>query len=162
VAHDFNNLLGVIIGYSDLLLEELDTSDDLRRRAAEIKKAGTRAAEVTRQLLAFSRKQVLNPRVVELNSIVSETSRMLLRLLGEDIELETRLSPVSPLVKVDPAQMQQVIMNLAINARDAMPHGGRLTVETMQARLDERVHQRIVVASGNNAVPIVTDTGMGM
>ena len=162
VAHDFNNLLGVIIGYSDLLLLELPEDDPYRRRVLEIKKAGKRAADVTRQLLAFSRKQVLSPRVVDLNAIVSETTRMLLRLLGEDIQLVSRLSPSSPLLKVDPAQMQQVIMNLAINARDAMPKGGEIILETGSAILDDTVHRGRTVVPGRYAVLAITDTGMGM
>jgi len=162
VAHDFNNLLGVIIGYSDLLLEDFAEHETPRRRVAEIKKAGRRAAELTRQLLAFSRKQALFPRVIELNSIVNDTARMLLRLLGEDIELSLNLSPISPLTKVDPAQMQQVIMNLAINARDAMPHGGKMILETATATLDETSHQGVTVIPGKYVVLAIIDTGMGM
>lgn len=162
VAHDFNNLLGVIIGYSDLLLEEVAANESLRQRVVEIKRAGKRAADVTRQLLAFSRKQVLSPRIIDLNAIVSETMRMLLRLLGEDIELLSKLSPNSPRVKIDPAQMQQVIMNLAINARDAMPRGGKLILETARATLDETAHQGVTVVPGRYAVLTITDTGIGM
>ncbi|HVH88115.1 MAG TPA: MASE1 domain-containing protein, partial [Terriglobales bacterium] len=162
VAHDFNNLLGVIIGYSDLLLEEVAANESLRQRVVEIKRAGKRAADVTRQLLAFSRKQVLSPRIIDLNAIVSETTRMLLRLLGEDIELLSKLSPNSPRVKIDPAQMQQVIMNLAINARDAMPRGGKLILETARATLDETAHQGVTVVPGRYAVLTITDTGIGM
>jgi PAS domain S-box-containing protein len=125
ISHDFNNLLGVIIGYSDLLLSSPTRDDLAQHRIEEIKKAGQRAASLTRQLLAFSRKQVLTPKVLDLNTIVAETSKMLLRLLGEDIELIVKLSPVLDHVKADPTQLEQVIMNLAINARDAMPSGGK-------------------------------------
>jgi two-component system cell cycle sensor histidine kinase/response regulator CckA len=162
VAHDFNNLLGVIIGYSDLLLHQLGIGDPSRQRIQEIKKAGTRAAEVTRQLLAFSRKQVLAPKIVDLSSIVSDTAGMLLRLLGEDIELITKVSPVGARVKADPAQMEQVIMNLAVNARDAMPRGGKLILETSTAVLGEILHHEVPVAPGRYVLLAVADTGVGM
>ena len=171
VAHDFNNLLGVIIGYSDLTLQELGDDDPLRKRIGEIRNAGRRAAEVTRQLLAFSRKQVLTPKAVDLSSLVSETTRMLLRLLGEDIELITKLSPIAARVKTDPAQMQQVIMNLALNARDAMPRGGKLILETATVALDqatgstmveELTERGISVLPGQYVMVAVSDTGTGM
>ena len=171
VAHDFNNLLGVIIGYSDLTLQELGDDDPLRKRIGEIRNAGRRAAEVTRQLLAFSRKQVLTPKVVDMSSLVSETTRMLLRLLGEDVELITKLSPVAARVQTDPAQMQQVIMNLAINARDAMPRGGKLILETATVALDhatgsamveELTGRGVFVVSGQYVLLAVSDTGTGM
>ena len=171
VAHDFNNLLGVIIGYSDLTLQELGADDPLRKRIGEIRKAGKRAAEVTKQLLAFSRKQVLTPKVVDLSSLVSETTRMLLRLMGEDIELITKLSPVAARVQTDPAQMQQVIMNLALNARDAMPRGGKLILETATVALDhatgsaifeELTERGVFVIPGRYVLLAVSDTGTGM
>jgi PAS domain S-box-containing protein len=162
VAHDFNNILGVIIGYSDLVLEDLSVDDSSRRRIGQIRKAGARAAEVTRQLLAFSRKQILAPKVLDLSSIVSETARMLLRLLGEDIDLITKLSQMPIRVKADPAQMEQVIMNLAVNARDAMPSGGKLILETSTAVLDETAHNQIHIVPGRYALLTVTDTGTGM
>src|SRR5205807_8902842 len=126
IAHDFNNLLTAITGYSELTLRRLQAGDPLRRNLEEIKKAGERAASLTRQLLAFSRKQVLQPKVLELNSIVSDMDRMLRRLIGEDIDLVTMLEPQLGRVKADPGQIEQVMMNLLINARDAMPQGGKL------------------------------------
>jgi PAS domain S-box-containing protein len=162
VAHDFNNMLGVIIGYSDLVLDKLSVDDPSRRRIGQIRKAGARAAEVTRQLLAFSRKQILAPKILDLSSIVSETARMLLRLLGEDIELITKLSRMPIRVKADPAQMEQVIMNLAVNARDAMPSGGKLILQTSTAVLDETAHDQINIVPGRYALLTVTDTGTGM
>lgn len=130
VAHDFNNLLTVILIYSELLLNRLSNQDPLRKDVEEIKKAGERAISLTRQLLAFSRRQVLQPRVVDLNVIVTNINKMLRRLIGEDIVLTTILNPNLRQVKVDPGQIEQVILNLAVNARDAMPRGGRLTIET--------------------------------
>jgi two-component system cell cycle sensor histidine kinase/response regulator CckA len=162
VAHDFNNILGVIIGYSDLVLDNLSANDPSHRRIGQIRKAGQRAAEVTRQLLAFSRKQILAPKILDLSSVVSETAGMLLRLLGEDIELITKLSPTSIRVKADPAQMEQVIMNLAVNARDAMPSGGKLILETSTAVLDETAHEHVTIVPGRYALFTVTDTGTGM
>ena len=137
IAHDFNNLLGVIIGYSELVEEQLPPNDPLRARAVEIKKAGHRAAALTRQLLAFSRQQVLEPRILNLNSVVVEVEKMLQRVIGEDIELVTGLDGDLGSVKADPGQIEQVIMNLAVNARDAMPDGGSLTIETTNVELDE-------------------------
>lgn len=171
VAHDFNNLLGVIIGYSDLILCELSGKDSIQEKVEEIKKAGTRAAEVTRQLLAFSRKQLLQPKIVDLSLIVSETTRMLLRLLGEDIELITKLNPTATRVRTDSCQMQQVIINLAINARDAMPSGGKLVLETPTVELrrpdgwtmfEPFTPRGPAVVPGLYVVLAVTDTGIGM
>ncbi len=163
VSHDFNNLLGVIIGYSDLLLASTVLDDRLRPKVEEIKKAGHRAAALTRQMLAFSRKQVLMPKVLDLNAVVVEISKMLLRLLGEHIELVIRLSPVLDHVKVDPIQIEQVIMNLAINARDAMPMGGKLIIETANVELDQRHGQCDVDAQPGSYVSlVVSDTGTGM
>ena len=171
VAHDFNNLLGVILGYSDLMLTESPVDEMLRQRIAEIRKAGRRAAEVTRQLLAFSRKQILQSKVVEVDSIVKDTTSMLLRLLGEDIELITRPASAPTRVFTDPAQMQQLIINLAINARDAMPKGGKLILETSTVELEagecdaiskQMSDRRVLVRPGLYVVLVVTDTGLGM
>jgi PAS domain S-box-containing protein len=164
ISHDFNNLLGVIIGYSDLLLTSLTPDDRLRDKVEEIKKAGQRAASLTRQLLAFSRKQVLVPKILDLNVVVSETSKLLLRLLGDDIKLVTKLGPALDHVKADPTQIEQVIMNLAINARDAMPHGGTLLIETTNTELDQQYSQRhnIEAQPGKYVLLAVSDTGVGM
>jgi two-component system, cell cycle sensor histidine kinase and response regulator CckA len=164
ISHDFNNLLGVIIGYSDLLLTSPLHEDLTRHHVQEIKKAGQRAASLTRQLLAFSRKQVLTPKVLDLNSVVSETCKMLLRVLGEDIQLTARLAPSLGHVKADATQIEQVIMNLAINARDAMPHGGKLIIETANTELDGTYCQRkhVEVQPGNYALITVSDSGIGM
>ncbi|MGC2476527.1 MAG: PAS domain S-box protein, partial [Candidatus Sulfotelmatobacter sp.] len=160
IAHDFNNLLGVIIGYSDLLLAALDSDVSSHTKAQEIKNAGQRAASLTTQLLAFSRKQVLSPRVLNVNTVVNETSKLLTRVLGEDIELTTRLAPELAHIKADPAQIEQVIMNLAINARDAMPNGGNLVIETSNAELDHQVVQQ--AQPGHYVLLSIIDTGSGM
>lgn len=164
ISHDFNNLLSVVVGYSDLMLASLSADDPMRKRVEEIKKAGHRAASLTRRLLAFSRNQVLTPRVLDLNTVVKETCTMLAPLLGEDIQLITKLAPALDHVRADPTQIEQVIMNLAINARDAMPGGGKLVIETANAELDRTYaqHKRIEVQPGNYVLLTVSDTGTGM
>ncbi len=163
IAHDFNNLLGVIIGYSEIFEEKLDHEDPLRPKVEQIKKAGQRAALLTRQLLAFSRQQVLEPRVLNLNLVVTETLAMLRRLIGEDIELTSVPDPELGLVKADQGQIEQIILNLAVNARDAMPQGGRLRIATRNAELDEiymRHHPPVIC--GSYVMLSVSDTGCGM
>ncbi|MGH9789375.1 MAG: response regulator [Candidatus Acidiferrales bacterium] len=163
VAHDFNNMLGVIIGYSDHVLDGLDPADPLRKGVEEIKEAGLHAASLTHQLLAFSRKQVLEPKVLDLNEIVRECENILRRLIDEDVKLATELEPDLGRVKVDPGQVQQILMNLAVNARDAMPRGGKLTIETANVELDEpyaRLH--LGATAGSFVMLAVTDTGCGM
>src|SRR5205085_5473843 len=130
IAHDFNNLLTAIIGYSQLLMSQVGPTSKLRRELEEIYKAGTRAASLTSQLLAFSRKQVVQPVSLNLNAIVADMGKMLRRLIGEDVELQFVLADDLDYVEADAGQMQQVVMNLAVNARDAMPQGGRLTIAT--------------------------------
>jgi two-component system cell cycle sensor histidine kinase/response regulator CckA len=162
VAHDFNNLLTIISGYSDLLLSSrLDEST--KGVIKEIYKAGERAGSLTRQLLAFSRKQVLEPRVLDLNATIADTEKMLRRLIGEDVLLATALDPGLEPVKVDPGQIEQVIINLAVNARDAMPRGGKLTIETANVQLDETCTPlRPEVQPGRYVMLAVSDTGCGM
>ena len=163
VAHDFNNLLTIISGYSDLMLDNLEEGHRLRGHVDEIKKAGNRAATLTRQLLAFSRSQVLAPQVLDLNDVVVNMDKMLRRLIGEDVDLVAILGESLGRVKADPGQIEQVIMNLAVNARDAMPQGGKLTVETVNTRLDEdyaRTHASLV--PGDYVMLAVSDTGIGM
>jgi len=163
VAHDFNNLLTAISGYSDLLLHRLPAYSTLRRDVEEIRKAGDRAAALTRQLLAFSRRQILQPKVLDLNAVVAKMGRTLRRLIGEDIELSTDLSPSLSRVKADPGQIEQVIVNLAANARDAMPDGGRITVATADAELSPAyaaAHPE--VHPGPHVLLSVADTGPGM
>jgi two-component system, cell cycle sensor histidine kinase and response regulator CckA len=163
IAHDFNNLLTVIKGYSDLLLEEFKPADPLRNEVDEIRKAADRAASLTRQLLAFSRQQVLAPKVLDLNSVVGNMDRLLRRLLGADIDLQTSLANALGRVKADPGQIEQVIMNLAVNARDAMPKGGKLTVETANVMLDDHYAlEHIGAQAGNYVMLSVTDNGLGM
>lgn len=163
VAHDFNNLLGVITGYSDLLLREIDPQHRARQRVEEIRKAAERAAALTRQLLAFSRKQVLQPRVLDPNTVVADVDKMLRRLIGEHIQLVTVLSENVGTVKADPGQIEQVIVNLAVNARDAMPGGGKLIIETANVELDEGyVRTHADARSGPHVVLSVSDTGHGM
>ena len=163
IAHDFNNLLTVIKGYSELMLEELEPADPLHAEVEEIKRAADRAASLTRQLLAFSRQQVLAPRVLDVNSVIHNMDRLLHRLLGEDIELTTSLNPDLGHTKADPGQLEQVVMNLAVNARDAMPNGGQLTIETMNVDLDETyVREHVAVKPGPYVMIAVSDTGVGM
>jgi two-component system, cell cycle sensor histidine kinase and response regulator CckA len=163
IAHDFNNLLTVIKGYSELMLEELELADPLYCEVDEIKKAADRAAGLTRQLLAFSRQQVLAPRVLDLNSVIRNMERLLHRLLGEDINLTTSLDSGLGHIKADPGQIEQVVMNLAVNARDAMPNGGQLTIETMNVDLDENyVREHVTVKPGCYVMIAVSDTGFGM
>jgi two-component system cell cycle sensor histidine kinase/response regulator CckA len=163
IAHDFNNLLTVIKGYSELMLDELDAADPLHHEVDEIKKAADRAASLTRQLLAFSRQQVLAPKVIDLNAVVHNMDKLLRRLLGEDIDLFTVLEPGLGCVKADPGQVEQVIMNLAVNARDAMPHGGKLTIETANVDLDEHyARDHASVKAGTYVMIAVSDTGVGM
>ncbi|MBI4751424.1 MAG: PAS domain S-box protein [Acidobacteria bacterium] len=163
VAHDFNNLLMVIIGYSDLVLGRLPGTDPKRTYVADIKQAGEKAAALTRQLLAFSRKQILEPKILDLNEIVTNIEKMLRRLIGEDIVLTSVLKPALGKVKVDPGQIEQVIINLAVNARDAMPDGGRLTIETSMVEFSEeygRLHPDY--QPGWYVLLSLTDTGCGM
>jgi len=163
VAHDFNNILTAITGFSDLLLEDLAGDDPKRQDLMEIRKAAERAAGLTRQLLAFSRQQVMQTKVLDLNSLVSDTESMLGRLLGEDVTLATRLAPELGPVQADPGQIEQVIMNLAVNARDAMPNGGKLTIETANIELDPSYTQEhFPVRPGSYVMLAVTDSGTGM
>jgi two-component system sensor histidine kinase EvgS len=163
IAHDFNNLLSVIIGYSHLILSRLGEDEPFRKDLSEIQKAADRAADLTRQLLAFSRRQLLQPKVVCLNDTVSGMMTFLRRLIGEDIELSFSLQENLPPVLVDPGQVEQVILNLTINARDAMPHGGRLTIGTETVHLSEPFAQEHPpLAPGEHVVLSVSDTGAGM
>jgi PAS domain S-box-containing protein len=163
IAHDFNNLLTAILGYAELMEPDLAGQDHLQSSLREIRLAGERAAALTRQLLAFSRRQVLQPRLLDLNAVVSEVEKLLRRLIGEDVELVTRLDPGLGSVKADPGQLEQVLMNLAVNARDAMPKGGTLTVETANTILDTGFARANPGArSGEYAVLTVADTGIGM
>ncbi len=163
IAHDFNNLLTVINGYGMLAAEDLDTSDDLYGLLCEILKAGERAAGLTQQLLAYSRKQMLEDKWWDLNLIVADIEPMLKRLIGEDVRVLTRLSPTIGLCKVDRGQLEQIILNLAVNARDAMPQGGRLTLETSSVLLDENyAATHLEAGSGPHVLLSVSDTGVGM
>ncbi len=163
VAHDFNNLMTIIIGYSKFLLQLLDEDDPLHTNIEKIARAGERAASLTYQLLAFSRRQPLQPRVLDLNAVVTGMDEMLRRLIGEDIDLVTALEPECWAVKADPGQIEQVIMNLAVNARDAMPQGGRLTLKTEDVIVDEDYCQLIPEARPGRCVRLsVEDSGVGM
>ena len=163
VAHDFNNLLTAIIGYSQLIQAQLEPTSSMRHDIDEICTAGQRAATLTSQLLAFSRKQVLQPKILDLNIIVANTSKLLSRLIGEDIRFRTTLDPGLKQVKADPGQIEQVLMNLAVNARDAMPDGGSLSIETANVYLDEvYAEHHIDVRAGHYIMLVVSDSGSGM
>jgi PAS domain S-box-containing protein len=163
IAHDFNNLLGVIIGYSEEIELRSTQGDPLRKSAEEIRKAGQRAAALTQQLLAFSRQQVLQPNVLALNHLVSDMSKMLQRLIGAHIELNTNLDPELGSIKSDQSQMEQVIVNLVVNARDAMPEGGKLLIETSSVCLDEAQARSLpFLRPGPHVRLTVMDTGAGM
>jgi signal transduction histidine kinase len=163
VAHDFNNLLTVILSYSALALDELASDSPIRDEIVEIKRAGERACDLTRQLLAFSRQQVLEPRVIDLSAVVADMQRMLRRLLGEDIELSLLASRATTHVHADPSQIEQLIMNLAVNARDAMPEGGKVTIETADVELDPGyAAEHTGVSPGRYVMLSVTDNGEGM
>ncbi|MEW6210284.1 MAG: PAS domain S-box protein [Acidobacteriota bacterium] len=161
VAHDFNNLLTAIIGCAELMWVQINPSDPLRPTIEEIIKAGERAAELTSQLLAFSRKQMLQPRVLDLNAVVTNLEKMLWRLIGEDIELVTVLAPDLGRVKADPSQIEQVILNLIVNSRDAMPDGGKVLIETANIRLGE-ASGHPDIRPGPYVMIAVSDTGLGM
>jgi PAS domain S-box-containing protein len=163
IAHDFNNLLTVISGYCEFLLERIGSDVALRGSVQEIANAAERATSLTRQLLAFSRKQILAPKVLDLNAIVAENLKMLTRMIGEDIHLAMVAGAKLAAVKADPGQIEQVIMNLAVNARDAMPRGGKLTIETANVTRDEeyaRLHAPVI--PGEYVMLAISDTGMGM
>jgi PAS domain S-box-containing protein len=164
IAHDFNNLLGVMIGYTEIMQENLEPRHPLRNCADEVLGAGRRAAALTRQLLAFSRQQVLEPRVLDLNIIVANMEKMLRRLIGEDVELTTELSPSLHLVKADESQIDQIIMNLAVNARDAMPKGGKLVIKTRNIEIGEDFtrSRSYPMNAGPYVLLSVSDTGFGM
>jgi CheY-like chemotaxis protein/two-component sensor histidine kinase len=163
IAHDFNNLLTVINGYCELLIGGLSSGNGSREPLEEIHRAGERAAALTRQLLAFSRKAVLAPVVLDLNELLKNLQKMLSRLIGEDIELKVVLNPLVWKVKVDPGQMEQVIMNLVVNSRDAMPQGGKVTIETINIELDEAyASQHPETQQGQYVQVAVSDTGSGM
>ncbi|HKQ36945.1 MAG TPA: ATP-binding protein [Verrucomicrobiae bacterium] len=158
VAHDFNNILTAIIGHSELMLQRIPAADALRSNADEIQKAAHRAAGLTRQLLAFSRKQVLQPKVIDMNAVIAEMNKMLQRLLGENIKLVTHADPQLGRVKADPTQMEQVLLNLAVNARDAMPKGGTLTIQTENVGLGTNSD----AGGGQYVLVSVRDSGVGM
>lgn len=163
IAHDFNNLLTVILSYSVMLLDEMSAQQPHYAEIEAIRKAGERAAGLTRQLLLFSRQQLLAPQILNLNGRVRETEKILRRLLGEDIEVRTWLDADLPNVKGDPGQLDQVIMNLAINARDAMPKGGKVIIETKKVYLDESyAKEHLGIAPGCYAMMAMSDTGSGM
>jgi CheY-like chemotaxis protein len=163
VAHDFNNQLTAILGYADMVLEQIDRDKPIWPDLQEIKLAAERSAALTRQLLAFSRRQVLTIEPLDLDAVVQDVSRLLGRLLGEDIVCDLKLAGDLPLVDADSGQLAQVLSNLAVNARDAMPEGGRLTIATDRARLtEEEARQRAAMAAGEYVVLDVADTGHGM
>ncbi len=163
IAHDFNNLMTVVLGYCELLLLQAGTPMPIRKNIEQIKNAGERAASLTRRLLTFSRKQVQQPKVLDLNHVVADLEKMLLRLIGEDIELLVELDPALGRVFADPSQLEQVIVNLVVNARDAMPEGGKLTIETANVHLDETYAcQHIDVLPGDYVQLALSDTGIGM
>ena len=163
IAHDFNNLLGVILGYIQVIKRSLVSGNSLYEYAEEIEKASQRAVSLTRQLLAYSRQQVLEPVVLNLNTLVADMEKMLPRLIGEDIELNLTLDPAISLVKADPGQLEQVLMNLAVNARDAMPDGGKLTIQTSDAEIDEPFAREHPGSSPGKFVTLaVKDTGTGI
>ncbi len=163
IAHDFNNLLTVIKGYAELSCLSLEESDPLRGNLEEIRKASERASSLTRQLLAFSRRQIMDLKVMNLNTLLKDLDKMLHRILGEDIELVYHLGQDLGMVKTDPGQMEQVILNLAVNARDAMPSGGKLTIETSNVELDERYSQNhLEVTPGQYVMLSVSDNGIGI
>ncbi len=163
VAHDFNNLLTVICGYTETLLDEVADRPELVEYAQEIQYAGNRAASLTAQLLAFGRRQIIQPRVLDLNEVVGRSTKLIQRVIGEDIEVVTGLTPGIQRVKADPGHMDQIIMNLVVNARDAMANGGRLTIETSETLLDENYAERhIGVAPGRYSMLAISDTGVGM
>src|SRR5881398_3287001 len=163
IAHDFNNLLTAILGSTQLLLQATPPGDVRREDVEEIRNAGLRAAELTRQLLAFSRRQVLAPKVLELNAVVANMDKMLRRLIGDDVELATALHAEAGAVNADPGQLEQVLLNLVVNARDAMPGGGRVLIETTRLLLrDELVERRHRLAPGDYVCLTVTDSGLGM
>jgi len=163
VAHDFNNLLTSILGYCELLLEDVAPGDPRSADIKEIQKAGSQAAGLTRQLLAFSRKQIIEPTLLDLNAVVGDIRAMLGRLIGEDVTVVARLQPNLAAVMADRSQVEQIVMNLVVNARDAMPAGGTLTIETANVDLDEHyASTHFAVTPGPYVVLSVTDTGAGM
>ncbi len=163
VAHDFNNLMGVVIGFADLTLQSMDESHEAYQDLSEIRKAGARAATLTQQLLAFSRKQVMQPRVVNLRDLLSEQLRMLKRVIGENVAIAFEAEEHIENVKIDPVQFEQVILNLAINARDAMPEGGKLSISLKNLELSEAYcDTHIEVSPGSYVLLALSDTGMGM
>jgi two-component system, cell cycle sensor histidine kinase and response regulator CckA len=163
VAHDFNNLMSVILSYSSWLTEDLKQGDPMREDVMEIRRAAERATDLTRQLLAFSRRQVLQLKVVDLNEVVAAMEKMLCRMIGEDIELVFRPLPELRRVKVDPGQMEQVVMNLVVNARDSMPTGGRLTIETTEIEIDDGfAAAHVGIRPGPHIMLAISDTGCGM
>jgi nitrogen-specific signal transduction histidine kinase len=163
IAHDFNNLLSVIISYSEMLSGDLKEGDPMRADLEEIRGAGKRAVELTRQLLAFSRQQVLQPQLVDLGEVVRSMEKMLQRLLGADVELHATESGELSRILVDPGQMEQVIMNLAVNARDAMPQGGKLEIMTSRVQLDQTyAAEHVGITPGPHVLLAVSDTGTGM
>jgi PAS domain S-box-containing protein len=163
LAHDFNNILGVVLGYGEQVLQTLHKEADERRYVQRIVEAGNRAARLVQQLLAFSRKQVLQPRVISLNAIVLEMKQLLDRLAGENIEIKVNLAPDLGSVKADPAQLERVVMNLVVNARDAMPEGGKLILETANAELDDSyISHHAPVVPGRYVMLAISDTGVGI
>ena len=163
VAHDFNNLLGVIIGYSELALDQIGPGNAVRGQVEQIRKAGERAGALTRQLLAFSRQQVLDTKTLNLNAIISDMAQLLLRLIGEDVELQTKLDSQLHAIRGDQGQIEQVIMNLAVNSRDAMPQGGKLMIETRNTTVDDdELQRRTPMTPGDYILLIISDTGVGM
>jgi two-component system cell cycle sensor histidine kinase/response regulator CckA len=163
VAHDFNNLLTVIMGHTDLVMSGLPTNAPTQGDLQEIRNAAERASWLTRQLLAFSRRQILAPQVLDLNELIENFEKMLHRIIGEDVAFKTHLAPVLPPIKADPGQIEQILMNLAVNARDAMPEGGHLTIETADVLLDASYPKKVVdVLPGRYVLLAVSDTGCGI
>ena len=164
VAHDFNNLLTIIKGYSEIILNQLRPEDSLYKDINQIRLAGDKAASLTNQLLAFSRRQVMKPKLINLNTVITDLENMLERLIGEDIELQTFLDPHIEYIKADPSQLEQVIMNLAVNARDAMPKGGKLIVETKNIDLERGIYQHHIAIQppGEYVLLSISDTGIGI